>query len=181
MNKTFRLVAIGISGLSLTACATTETSEGTSMMRSASSLVESACMAAVNEQVGGSQDLTVLSSEFSEANSLVMVGVGPNRAPWRCLASNDGTVQEVYFTGSDSAGVVSTPSGSGGPSSLVGMRARNMDSEMARMGYRNVGGYKTDAASFTTWWNAGSRDCVSIETRDGRVASAKSIVEGNCL
>ena len=33
------------------------------------------------------------------------VGVGANRAPWRCLVSNDGVVQEVMFTGDDSAGV----------------------------------------------------------------------------
>ncbi len=37
----------------------------------------------------------VMSSEFSEANSLVMVGVGEQQSPWRCLVSNDGTVQEV--------------------------------------------------------------------------------------
>jgi len=58
------------------------------------SKTESACLKAVADQTGES-DLAVLSSEFSEANSLVVVGVGPQRAPWRCLVSNDGVVAEV--------------------------------------------------------------------------------------
>ncbi len=58
------------------------------------SKTESACLKAVAEQTGES-DVAVLSSEYSEANSLVMVGVGPNRAPWRCLVSNDGVVAEI--------------------------------------------------------------------------------------
>ena len=60
-----------------------------------------ACLSAVSSQTEG--DVAVLSSEFSEANSLVMVGVGADRAPWRCLVSNDGTVQEIYFAGSEGA------------------------------------------------------------------------------
>jgi len=32
---------------------------------------------------------------FSEANSQVTVGVGPTRAPWRCLVSNSGVVANV--------------------------------------------------------------------------------------
>jgi len=63
---------------------------------------------------------------------------------------------------------------------LVGMRGRNLDTEMAQNGFDNVGGYKTGEASMTTWWNAASRQCVSVETREGRVAKAETIVEGNC-
>lgn len=59
-----------------------------------------ACLAAVKAQTSEA-DLAVLSTEFSEANSLVMVGVGANRAPWKCLVSNDGQVQEASFTGSE--------------------------------------------------------------------------------
>jgi hypothetical protein len=43
----------------------------------------------------------VLSSEFSQANTVVMIGVGSQRAPWRCLVSNSGVVQEVMFAGSE--------------------------------------------------------------------------------
>jgi len=52
-----------------------------------------ACESAVARQTGNSQVRT-LSTEFSEANNVVMVGVGPNAAPWRCLISR-GVVQEV--------------------------------------------------------------------------------------
>ena len=67
------------------------------------------------------------------------------------------------------------------PSSLIGMRGRNLDAEMGDRGFRSAGGYKTDEASMTTWWNAETRQCVSVETRDGRVANAETIIEGNCL
>jgi hypothetical protein len=32
-------------------------------------------------------EVTVLSTETSEVNNLVVVGVGSNRTPWRCLVS----------------------------------------------------------------------------------------------
>ena len=61
-----------------------------------------ACLAAVAEQAG-STDLTALGKDYSEANSAVLVGVGPDQAPWRCLVSNDGVVAEVRFTGAEDA------------------------------------------------------------------------------
>ena len=67
------------------------------------------------------------------------------------------------------------------PVELVGMRGRSMDDEMNIRGFSNVGGYKNDGASMTTWWNAGARQCISVETRDGRVSKAETIVDGNCL
>ena len=59
-----------------------------------------ACLAAVTAQTSGG-DLDVLSTEFSEANSVVMIGVGPERAPWKCLVSNDGQVAEMSFAGDE--------------------------------------------------------------------------------
>ena len=67
------------------------------------------------------------------------------------------------------------------PSSLLDMRGRNLDGEMGGRGFTNVGGYKSDGASMTTWWNADSRQCISVETREGRIAKAETVVEGNCL
>jgi hypothetical protein len=69
-----------------------------------SDAAQQACLSAVSNETNEG-DVAVLSTEFSEANSLVMIGVGAQRAPWRCLVSNDGAVQEVMFTGDDSAGV----------------------------------------------------------------------------
>jgi len=53
-----------------------------------------ACVAAVLAAVGDSQ-LVVLNKDYSEANSAVLIGVGADRAPWRCLVSNDGVVAEL--------------------------------------------------------------------------------------
>jgi hypothetical protein len=68
--------------------------------RQSISAAENACLAAVSQQTSN-RDVTILSSEYSEASSLVMVGVGANRASWRCLASSDGVVSEVMFTGDE--------------------------------------------------------------------------------
>lgn len=61
---------------------------------------EQACLAAVSRE-SNNGDVTVLSSEFSQANTVVMIGVGEQRAPWRCLVSNAGHVEEVSFAGSE--------------------------------------------------------------------------------
>lgn len=61
---------------------------------------EQACLAAVSRQTKNGE-VTVLSSEFSQANSLLRIGVGPQQAPWRCLVSNDGVAAEVSFDGSE--------------------------------------------------------------------------------
>jgi hypothetical protein len=54
---------------------------------------EQVCLQAVSTETNNG-DVVTLSVEESEANTLVMVGVGPNRAPWKCLAK-DGVVAEV--------------------------------------------------------------------------------------
>jgi len=68
--------------------------------KAAPSKQEQACLAAVSNKANNGE-VTVLSSEFSQANSVVMIGVGSQRAPWRCLVSNSGVVQEVMFAGSE--------------------------------------------------------------------------------
>ena len=54
---------------------------------------EKACLKAVRKQTNNA-DVATLDSETSEANNTVMVGVGPDRAPWKCLVK-DGKVAEV--------------------------------------------------------------------------------------
>ncbi len=70
-------------------------------------VTNNACLAAAKDQTGET-DITVTSNEFSEANTLVMLGVGAQRAPWRCLVSNDGQVAELSFEGDDSAGAANS-------------------------------------------------------------------------
>ena len=60
----------------------------------APSAAEQACLAAVSNQTNNS-DVVALSSQFSEAGTNVMVGVGPQRAPWNCIAYSDGSTAEV--------------------------------------------------------------------------------------
>lgn len=59
----------------------------------------SACSAAVDAQTDGRVE--AVGSEFSQAASVVYLVVGPQRAQWRCLAGNDGTVTDVMFVGDE--------------------------------------------------------------------------------
>lgn len=62
--------------------------------RQASSNAESACMVAVNNNYGGNvDDILVTSSEFSQANSTVMMKAGGE--DWKCLVSNGGEVADL--------------------------------------------------------------------------------------
>jgi hypothetical protein len=92
-------------------------------------------------------------------------------------------VSITLLAGCVDSGTTRPDTGSAGKvnlTSLVGMRAQNLDSEMNSRGFSNVGGYKTATSSMTTWWNPAAHQCVSVETREGRVASMENIVEGNC-
>jgi hypothetical protein len=48
---------------------------------------EQACLAAVSNTTSNG-DVDVLRTETSEANNTVIVGVGPQRARWKCLVKN---------------------------------------------------------------------------------------------
>lgn len=54
---------------------------------------EQACLQAVSIETNNG-DVTLLRTETSEANDAVYIGVGPNRAEWRCLVKR-GVVAEV--------------------------------------------------------------------------------------
>ena len=69
---------------------------------------------------------------------------------------------------------------SGDVRALQGMRAANLDSEMNRLGFSNVGGYQAGGAAVTTWWNPNGAQCAKVETREGRVASIEALYAGNC-
>ncbi len=70
------------------------TSEATAAaLRGGNPTDEGACEQAVAKQTNN-PDVATLSSEMSQANTQVIIGVGPERARWRCLASG-GKVAEV--------------------------------------------------------------------------------------
>ena len=95
--KLLAVLALGAFGLA--AC---DADTGADMQAATSmpSVQEQACLAGVSNEANNGE-VSVLSSEFSEANTVVMIGVGPDAAPWRCLVANDGVVAEVSFAGSE--------------------------------------------------------------------------------
>lgn len=103
MANAIRVALTAAAAPTLGACATSDydSGAGSGGMRQASSAAESACMAAVNGNYGGKvSSLRVARSEFSQANSEVIIdaaGVrdGSGSERWRCLVSNDGKVQDL--------------------------------------------------------------------------------------
>lgn len=81
------LVLAGLSG-----CVETDTTTTTSPLRMAPALDEAACLGAVAAKTNNT--VVVLESTTSEANNMVTIGVGPERAPWRCLV-NGGVVVDT--------------------------------------------------------------------------------------
>lgn len=64
------------------------------MDESVPSAARNACLGAVSRQTAN-PDVALGDMIYSEANSQITVTVGPGRAPWRCLVSNQGVVQQV--------------------------------------------------------------------------------------
>jgi hypothetical protein len=90
-TMTTRAILPLLAALTLAACNADDTGGDVSR---APSLQEQACLAAVSNTTNNGE-VTVLENIYSEANSDVTIGVGPDRAPWRCLVSNDGVVAQV--------------------------------------------------------------------------------------
>jgi len=60
------------------------------MASSAPTAEDQACLRAVTAEANN-PDVVLLSSSFSQAGTEVIVGVGPQRARWQCIAYSDGT------------------------------------------------------------------------------------------
>jgi len=58
------------------------------------SLAEQGCLRDVSRQTGN-PDVVTLSSSYSEAGTEVIVGVGPDRARWRCIGYKDGATSSI--------------------------------------------------------------------------------------
>lgn len=141
-------------------------------------LTNEACLAAVIKETN-EREVEVLSNEYSEANTLVMVGVGANRATWRCLVSNTGQVAEVMFDESDSGGD-SEPEPDASPAGdladFVGAKGGQ-----AEMGLNNKGYQLARTEGLTAyWWNEGSGNCARIVTADGRYQSIDMVPPADC-
>ena len=67
---------------------------------SPSLFANAACLDAVRTETGN-PDVVVLESLFSEAGTLVTVGVGSDAVPWECLSSNNGIVESINYVGGE--------------------------------------------------------------------------------
>jgi hypothetical protein len=103
--RAFLLPALSVAAL--TGCVDTAMVESTSIAPTAADRATpayQACVSAIARQTGNATaDVAVFNYLFSEAGTQVEATVAGATAPWRCLASNDGTVQQVMFTGSEGA------------------------------------------------------------------------------
>lgn len=89
MNITFKLAFGVVLFTVLSACA-----EKTRSVALTPSTADQSCLTAVAQKTGNSH-VSLLSSEFSEAGTLVTVAVGPDAAPWQCIAYRDGATDGI--------------------------------------------------------------------------------------
>ena len=68
---------------------------GTALMdESVPQVARDACLREVGRTTKN-PNLTILEMLYSDANSQLKIGVGPERAPWQCTVSNSGVVANV--------------------------------------------------------------------------------------
>lgn len=86
MPHFFKLTASAFSIALLAACV----DDAGEPMAETPTEAEQACLLAVGIETGN-PDYVLLESSYSEAGTEVIVGVGPQRARWQCIAYSDGT------------------------------------------------------------------------------------------
>ena len=82
-----KITAVFSTALVLAGCVV---DSGSGSVSSAPSAAEQACLQRVSIETNNG-DVSVIRSSFSEAGTEVIVGVGPQRAPWQCIAYRDGS------------------------------------------------------------------------------------------
>jgi hypothetical protein len=66
-------------------------------------------------------------------------------------------------------------------SDLVYQDRGTAERELRSRGFRQVGGYdRPEGGHSDTWWNGGTRQCVSLNARRGQVEAIQDIYEGHC-
>ncbi len=90
MTKISVFTLFSMATLALSAC---DDTGGTSVSAEATP-AQQACLRDVAAATNNTQ-VAVLSSAFSEAGTQVQVGVGPDQAPWNCIAYSDGTTAGI--------------------------------------------------------------------------------------
>lgn len=114
MQRPLKLALVSLAALGLAACAAgTQSSQpyrqpsspspipNVGFSADVSNAAITACRNALDAQTEGAID--VVGSEYSEANVVVYMTVGSNRAPWKCFTANDGSYANTEFLGSEGA------------------------------------------------------------------------------
>lgn len=174
------LAAFAFAALGLTGCADTNAPSKPASTAPAASIgaptsAEQACLAAVS-RTANNGDVVLLGSEFSQAGTMVRVGVGPNRAPWQCIAYADGSTAGVQFMGDDSAGVASAPGDASDIYDFVGAKGGQAEGGLQARGYELA---RTKGLT-AYWYNASRRACAEIVTAEGRYSSVTTVPNSEC-
>ncbi len=94
MTTPLRTSLIAAALFTVSGCASDGGTSSGPALRTASNSAETECMERVNANYGGNvRNLKVTSSEFSEANSVVMMKA--DGETWRCVVTSYGEVQEL--------------------------------------------------------------------------------------
>lgn len=103
MRNVVWLAALAIlSAASLGCVSTPEQPSGSSASARTPNAAEQACLRDVTRTTNN-PDVVLLDSSFSEAGTEVIVGVGPQRARWRCIAYRDGTTAGIQSLNDEGA------------------------------------------------------------------------------
>lgn len=96
MNRSMKVAAIVLATAALSGCgANSERPANSGGSASATpGEAEQACLRDVTRTTNN-PDVVLLDSTFSEAGTEVIVGVGPQRARWRCIGYSDGTTSGI--------------------------------------------------------------------------------------
>lgn len=89
MKRTFKAAALVLAAGTLSACVEDSGGSAAGMPSAA----EQVCLQRVTQETNN-PDVVLLGSSFSQAGTEVIVGVGPQRARWQCIAYSDGSTSQ---------------------------------------------------------------------------------------
>lgn len=95
MKKSLKLSLIGLAAAAvLTGCDSNPSVSDAAPSSRTPTAAEQACLRDVTRTTNN-PDVVLLGSTYSEAGTEVIVGVGEQRARWRCIAYRDGTTDGI--------------------------------------------------------------------------------------
>ena len=94
MAISLRLTTVALVTAALAGCAGNSERPSDSGGSGTPGLAEQACLRDVTRTTNN-PDVVLLDSSYSEAGTEVIVGVGPQRARWRCIGYSDGTTTGI--------------------------------------------------------------------------------------